>query len=341
MREAVALHLGFIQVRYQEAIEVLEAGLLTDPLAANLHIRLGKTFTLMGRYDEAMESLQRALALQPDDPNINTDISDVKADLGDLNGTLDWRRKAVEADPQDHELAAQLAQDFYNLDLPEEGDHWAAKSIAMAPQSAVGRRVRLEQAYARGDMELALLLAQSMIKDQVSIRHGSLGTALDIHNELMSANGREREAYDFLLSVRPELEDFKTFPGDWKGAQMQRRMIFLMLAFKSPEVVRQAWMDFSVILDRSFPRWRERTTNQILNELMLGRPDAAERLAIDVHLSQPIATNIRRVEDLQMSEFGAINQRPELMARMSEVQLEKAKLREGVSEMMLEPEWQQ
>jgi len=162
-----------------------------------------------------------------------------------------------------------------------------------------------------------------------------------VYNDLMSNSGREREAYDFLVSVRPELEDFTTFPGDWQGVQMQRHMILLLPAFKSPEEVRQAWQEHTVILDRSFPRWREITTNQILNELMQGRLDEAERLAIDVHLSQPIATNLRRVERLQAAEFGAINQRPELMARMSEVQMEKARLREGISEMMQKPEWQQ
>lgn len=211
----------------------------------------------------------------------------------------------------------------------------------MAPQSAVGRKVRLQQAYASGDMEQALLLAQNMIKDQVSIRQRSLITALDIHSELMSASGREQEAYDFLLSVRPGLEDFATFPGDWKAVQMQRRMVQLMHAFKSPEETRQAWLDYTTTLDRAFPRWRESTTNQILAELMQGRPDEAERLAIDVHLSQPVASNLRRVERLQAPEFGAINQRPELMARMSEVQMEKAQLRDGVSEMMQKPEWQQ
>ena len=341
LRDAVANYLSFNQVRNQEAVEVVQAGLLIDPLAANLHDTLGKTLTRMERYDEAMVAFQRALTLQPDDPNIYFNISDLKADLGDLNGALEWRRKAVEVDPQDHELAAELAQDFFNLGLLEDGNHWAAKSIALAPQSAVGRRVRMQQAYARVDMEQALLLAQSMINDQVSIRQGSFFAALAVYNELMSNSGREREAYDFLLSVRPELEDFTTFPGDWKGVQMQRHMILLLPAFSSPEEVRQAWLEHAAILDRSFPRWREITTNQVLNELMQGRLDEAEQLAIDVHLSQPIATNLRRVERLQAPEFGAINQRPELMARMSEVQLQKARLREGVSEMMLEPEWQQ
>jgi TolB-like protein/Tfp pilus assembly protein PilF len=341
LRDTVANHLSVVQVRNQEAIEVVQAGLLIDPLAANLHDTLGKTLSRMGRYDEAMVAFQRALTLQPNDPNIYFDIGDLKAELGDLNGAFDWRRKAVEVDPQDHELAAELAQDFFSLGLLEDGNHWAAKSIALAPQSAVGRKVRMQQAYARGDKEQALLLAQGMIKDQVSIRQGSFFAALAVYKELMSNSGHEREAYDFLVSVRPELEDFTTFPGDWQGVQMQRHMILLMPAFKSPEEVRQSWQEHTVILDRSFPRWREITTNQVLNELMQGRLDEAERLAIEVHLSQPIATNLRRVEQLQDSEFGAINQRPELMARMSEVQMEKAKLRDGVSEMMQKPEWQQ
>ena len=341
LRTRVAGYLGFVQVREQEAVEVLEAGLLVDPLSATLHEELGKTFRLMGRYDEAMESLQRALTQQPENPNIYFDIADVKADLGDLNGALEWRRKAIKIDPQDHEFPAELAEALFDLGMLEEGNRWAAKSIAMAPQSAVGRKVRLQQAYASGDREQALLLAQSMIKDQVSIRQGSLGTALDIHNELMSASGREQEAYGFLLSVRPELEDFATFPGDWKGVQMQRRMILLMHVFKSPEEVRQAWLGFSTSLDRSFPRWRESTENQVLNEIMQGRFEEAERLAIDVHLSKPVANNLHRVEDLQQAEFGPINQRPELLARMTEVQLEKAKLRDGVIEMMQKPEWQQ
>lgn len=340
LRDYVALDLSFTQGRHQEAVEVIQAGLLVDPLDANLHDTLGKTLTRMKRYDEAMASLQRALALQPDDPNIYFDIGDLKAELGDLNGTLEWRRKAVEVDPQDHELAAELAQDFFNLGLLEEGNHWAAKSIALSPQSAVGRRVRMQQAYAVGDMEQALSLAQSMIEDQVSIRQGSFFTALAIYGELMEKGGRHREAYDFLLSIRPELEDFATFPGDFKGLRMQRQMILLMPVFKSPEEVRQAWLQHAANLERAFPRWREFTLNRVLDEMMQGRYDEAERMAIDVHLSQPVASNLRRVEQLQGPEFGAINQRPELLARMSDVQQEKAKLRDRVSEMLQKPEWQ-
>ena len=57
--------------------------------------------------------------------------------------------------------------------------------------------------------------------------------------------------------------------------------------------------------------------------------------------TQGIAADLRAVEELQESVFNTITQRPDLMARMSEVQKEKAKLRDGVSEMMLQKEWNQ
>ena len=341
LRYVVALHLSFTQLKYQEAIEVLEAGLLVDPLAADLHGTLGKTFMRMGRNDEAMESLQRSRTLQPDDPNAYFDIADLYAELGDLNSAIEWRHKATVIDPRDHELAAEVAKELFQLGLLEEGNRWAAKSIALAPQSAVGRRVAMEQAYARKDMERALMLAKSMIEDQVSVRQGSHFTALAIYSELMSNNGRQQEAYEFLLSIRPDLADFTRFPGNYTGLQIQRHLFILGTTFKSAEESKQAWLAYSANMDRGFPRWREFTATQLIDLIVQGKFDEAERFAIDVHLARPIATNIRRVDDLREPIFGAINQRPEVLARMTAVEQEKAGLSDGISEMLLDPEWAQ
>jgi adenylate cyclase len=341
LRYIVATHLSSTQVKYQESIEVLEVGLLVDPLAAVLHAALGNTFYRMARYDEAMVSLQRALELQPGDPNTYFDIADLKAELGDLNSALEWRREAIEIDPRDHELAAEMAQELFQLGLLEEGNRWAAKSLALAPQSAVGQRIALQQVYARKDMEQALMLAKSMIKDRVSIRQGSHYTALAIYTELMSKSGRQQEAYEYLLSLRPEMADFTRFPGNYAGLQIQRFLFILGATFKPAKESRQDWLAYSANMDRGFPRWREFTATQLLDLIMQGKIDEAERFAIDIHLSRPIATNIRRVDDLRAPIFGAINQRPELLARMTAVEQEKAVLRDGVNEMLLEPQWSQ
>jgi adenylate cyclase len=341
LRYIVATNLAFNQVKYQDAVEVLQAGLLVDPLDPLLHSALGETYRAMERYDEAMESLQRALALQPDDANHYFDIADLKADLGDLNSTFEWRRKAIDVDPRDHEMIAEMAQMFYQLGLLEEGNRWATKSIALAPTSAVGRKIATQQAYYQQNYEQALVLAQNMIKDEVSVRHGSHFTALAIYTELMSKSGRHQEAFDYLISGNPELADFTIFPGGYRGLQKQRFMLTLMTAFKPAEECRQAWLAYSANMDSGFPRWREFTGNQVLDLFMQGQLDEAERLAIDVHLTKPITTNLRRVEYLRQPIFGAINQRPELLARMSEVEKEKDQLRDGVSEMLLEPEWNQ
>jgi len=341
LRYIVATNLAANQARYQEAVEVLQAGLLADPLDPLLHSSLGAVFRLMERYDESMESLQRALALQPDDANHYFDIADLKRDLGDLNGALDWRRKAIEVDPRDHEMAAEMAETLYQLGLLEEGNRWATKSIALAPTSAMGRKVSMQQAYYQQDYEQALTLAQNMINDEVSIRHGAHVTALAIYTELMSKSGRQQEAFDFLVSGQPGLADFNIFPGGYRGIQKQRFLLILMTALKSPEEVRQAWLAHAVNMDKSFPRWREFTGNQVLDLVMQGRADEAERLAVDVYLSEPIATNIRRIEYLRKPVFGSINQRPEMLARLAEVEQERDTLRDGVSEMLLEPEWNQ
>jgi tetratricopeptide (TPR) repeat protein len=341
LRYMVATYLSFTELQYQEAIEVIEAGLLVDPLAAQLHGTLGKTYIRMGRYDEAMVSLQRALELQPEDPNTYFDIADLKIELGDLKDAFAWRQKATDIDPHDHELTAELAQDLFDLGLLEEGNRWAAKSIALAPQSVVGRRVALQQAYARKDMDRAMLLAKSMIEDRVSVRQGSHFTALAIYTELMSNSGSQREAYDFLSSTRPEATDFTRFPGDFTGLQTQRFLVILGTAFKTPEESLQDWLAYAATMDGSFKRWREFTETSLLDLIIHGKLDEAERYAIDVHLAQPIATNISRVEELRQPEFGAINQRPELVARMNKVEREKAGLSDEISDLLLEPEWNQ
>ncbi|NOR19541.1 MAG: tetratricopeptide repeat protein, partial [Xanthomonadales bacterium] len=341
LRYIVAGHLSFSLTNYQEAIEVLQAGLLVDPLDPLLHARLGQTYKFMDRYNEAMDSLQRALALEPDDANHYFNIADLKEELGDLNGALEWQRKAIEVDPRDHEMAAEMAQNLYQLGLLEEGNRWASKSIALAPTSAVGRKVAMQQAYYQQDYEQALFLAQNMINDEVSVRHGSHSTALAIYTELMWKSDRQQEAFDYLVSRRPELADFSSFPGNYTGLQTQRFLVVLMTAFKSPEEVRQAWHAYANNMDKAFLRWREFTGNQVLDLVMQGRSDEAERLAVDVYLSEPIATNIRRIEYLREPVFGAINQRPEMLAKLSEVEQERDKLRDGVSEMLLEPEWNQ
>jgi hypothetical protein len=238
-------------------------------------------------------------------------------------------------------MAAEMAQTLYQLGLLEEGNRWATRSIALAPTSAVGRKVAMQQAYYQQDYEQALVLAQSMIKDEVSVRHGTHFTALAIYTDLMWKSGRQQEAFEYLVSRRPELADFSSFPGNWTGLQTQRFLVILMTAFKSPEEVQQAWLAYANNMDNSFRRWREFTGNQVLDLVMQGRSDEAERLVVDVYLSEPIATDIRRIEYLREPVFGAINQRPEMLARLSEVEQERDKLRDGVSEMLLEPEWNQ
>ncbi len=95
----------------QQAIEVLQAGLMIDPLEPEYHRWLGRFYTRTGRLEEARASLLRAIELAPDNPNTYGTMADLEAELDNLPGTLDYMRQAIQVDPQDHELAGAIARD--------------------------------------------------------------------------------------------------------------------------------------------------------------------------------------------------------------------------------------
>jgi tetratricopeptide (TPR) repeat protein len=157
----------------KSAEEVLQAGLLIDPLSASVHGQLGDLYVSDNRLDEARNEIVKAHQLAPDNPNNSSRLYDLERENNNLPVALEWVRLAIEIDPQDHELAAVLAQQLYALDLPEEGDRWYARVKALAPESPVTRRVELGRALARKEYKQAEQLAKSMLSDQIENRHGS------------------------------------------------------------------------------------------------------------------------------------------------------------------------
>ncbi len=101
----------------QAGLDVLRAGLLVDPRSAYLHAQIGNSLRRLERFDEAEAALQRALELDPLLPGVYVRLYWLAEDRNDLPAALDWARRATEVDPQDHELAMQLAEVFYQLEL--------------------------------------------------------------------------------------------------------------------------------------------------------------------------------------------------------------------------------
>ena len=107
---------------HQRAIELLQAGLLIDPLQAELHRWLGRLYAQVDRLDEARAAMQRSLELAPENPNSYGTLAEVELADDNLPAALEWTRQAAAKAPPEHDLAWHIARDLYRLGLAGDGD---------------------------------------------------------------------------------------------------------------------------------------------------------------------------------------------------------------------------
>ncbi|MDX2479977.1 MAG: tetratricopeptide repeat protein, partial [Desulfuromusa sp.] len=338
-REVVAGTLNFFFKQPQQAIEVIQAGLLVDPLAAELYSQLGNIYRDQGQLDQAREALQRAQQLAPENPNFYSDLANLEKESNNLLAALNWQRKATEVDPQDHELANQIAVELYALDLPEEGDRWFARVKALVPDSPAQHNLEIERAVARKEYDQAIALAEKVISAQVPERRGSFANPLFTYGSLMLDSGKAKQAYDFLASVRPNITDYSTLPVGLEGVMMQLVSVRLMTGFESPEVREQAWLQIVSNWDSMGFPWRDPKSPNVMDKYIITGDIPA---AIDNYLFRlnlPMANNPQRHKRWDKVFYTTLYEDPIVAARLSQLDQEFAQLREQVSEMMQEPEW--
>ncbi|MBT8070438.1 MAG: tetratricopeptide repeat protein [Gammaproteobacteria bacterium] len=339
VRETVAAMLNFFFKQPQQAIEVIQAGLLVDPLEAELHSMLGNIYRDNDQLDQAREALERAQQLAPENPNFYSDLANLERECNDLLAALNWKRRATEVDPQDHELANEIAVDLYALELPEEGDLWFARVKALVPDSPIQLNLEIERAMARKEFDTAIALAEKAIIAQMPDRRNSFANPLFTYASLMLDNGRAREAYDLLVSVRPEITDYSALPTGIEGMMMQMASIRLMTGFESFDTRKEAWLQLTSNLDAlGFP-WREPKTGIVTDDyLMTGNiPAAVENYLY--RLSLPMAGNLQRHKRFDKALYAPVYENPEVAARLAQLDVEFTQLREQVAQMLQQPEW--
>jgi len=338
IRGQAALLLAFGLDQPEIALEVLEAGFMFDPLSPELYAQRGNVYSKLKQYENARDSFLKAIELDPLDPNHYGRMSNVSGELGDVTGIFEWRLKNIKADPQDHEVAGQMARSFYQWGLPEEGDRWMARVTALAPNSDILQRLKVDRADSRGDSAELIAVAQKMIAAPASMRQDIFPTALFSYIHHMSKAGRNQEAYDFLVSIRPEIKSFEQLPDDLRGALMQWASIELMSGFSSPEERKAAWQVFAKNLRTQGPRWFADPFEQAADFLFMGDLVSAIVKAQE-DLAQPLASWPIRGEVWDDPTWAPITSNPEVAARLAEMKQEKQQAREQINEMLQGPEW--
>ncbi len=340
VRTRVAGNLIFGEDKPEEALEIIQAGLLSDPLSAELYSENARAYRKMERYEEALAALERAMELEPENPNFLSQVADIHTDLGNLVEALTWYRRATEADPRDHELVAALAFWFFELDMAEEGDRWASRCYAMAPQTAVCKRIQLQQARVHGDDERRLQLARQMLEEDISTRRFGFATALFSFVDMMRSQDRAREAYDFLAERYPYLLTPEIPPIGLKESLVKRAGVELMQGFAPREQTIQAmelWVKhWEEATQDTYDEWGQRMWMHLLR----GENAQAAEIALADDLSRPLSKNIRwktRYKDDPLR--GVLADDPAVAARLRELDVATASLQGEVRDMLMSPEW--
>ena len=320
------------------ALEILAAGLMTDPLSAHLYSTQGNVYRKMDRFEDGRAAFLKAIELDPLDPNNYGRMSNLSADAGDITGVFEWRLKNIEADPQDHEVAAQMAREFYQWSLPEEGDRWLDRVRVLAPNSDILQGLLIDRAHARGDAAELIAVAQRMIAKPASLRHGVFTTAVFSYRLYMSKAGRYQDGYDFLVGVRPEITSFEQLPDDAQGILMQWASIQLLSGFSNPEETKAAWESFARNLRTNGSWWFNEPYEQAIDFFYMGDLVAAiEKARAD--LAQPLSSWPIIVDEWEDPIWAPITADPEIAARLSQMKREKQRGREQIAAMLEEPEW--
>jgi TolB-like protein len=340
IRGQAALIYAFALNQSDLALEILDDGLMVDPLSAELYAQRGNVYSGMKRYEKARDNILKAIELDPLDPNHYGRMSVNAASRDDIVGVFTWRLKNIEADPQDHEVAGHMAREFYDWGLPEEGDRWLERVRALAPNSDILQRLLIDRALSRGDSTELVAVAEKMIAAPASMRHGAFATALFSYRQVMSKSGRYKEAYDFITGLRPEITEFEQMPEDPHAVLMQWASIELMSGLKSTEERNASWQLFSKNLKAHGPWWFEEPGSQAVDFLFSDDVDSAIEKAKE-DLAQPLASWPTRGEVWEDPIFAQITSDPEVTARLSELKREKLAAREQINEMLQAPEWTQ
>jgi len=191
----------------EKAVSVLEDALPMDPFNPQIHYELGTLYAELDRWDDARKSLQQSLDIEPAQPNAYINLAEINLRAGDGVGFVKQFLKAVEVDPRDHELPGMLAAFLYQLELPDEGDDFRSRVMAIGPATDFAYRIELLRAVSVGDEQAALASARRAVEDDIGIRGFAFGGAVRYLLRSAVNSGQVAEVSAYLEEHNPGIFD--------------------------------------------------------------------------------------------------------------------------------------
>jgi len=123
--------------RHDEALALAEHAVVLDPLSAIVNRNLGDARATVGRFHDALAAYRQAIEVEPTMVPAYQSIGAVYAyGFGRFDTAIAWYEKAERLDPGNSEIAAHVAQTYWDLGNDTEARTWLARALAMGNEAS-------------------------------------------------------------------------------------------------------------------------------------------------------------------------------------------------------------
>ena len=217
--KSIAYALGAEDREREQALGIVQRGLAIDPLSGGLLFTKAQLLRRIERYDEALAVFARIREVAPEDPSGYSGPVTVYEERGQFADVVRGYAEAMQHDRQDHELPAGAAQALLVMGLVPEAQPWIRRAQLLNPDGDDTRRVAMQYMAQSGDVDGALALAETLIREKRQNRRGVYRMAVSIYLNLMFHAGRLDEGLAFLEEMAPGVlaPDFAGSEDWWAG----------------------------------------------------------------------------------------------------------------------------
>jgi tetratricopeptide (TPR) repeat protein len=289
--------------------------------------------------DQAEQYQRKAIELAPENPNNYTSMGHLMERQNKLDQAIYWYIKASRIDPEDPELPMQIALWLYDLDLPESGDAWAKRAIAIAPHAPTARRLKLDRTIFGGDDAEIELVAREVIAGVTEDRHWVVRTAAAELCRIHLERGTPGEAIDYLLEQYPEAADVSRFPTGGAAPMFAQIMVQMTRAMSDPSLDRAAIaqqyedsmdaMGLGISSDPVFQNWKY---------LLAGELEAAAQTAAEGRLSEPWSMNPGILRVYQRPWYRQLMEFPDVREKLADLERQRQQQRQATIMVLAELE---
>jgi len=343
VRADVANYLGG-ESRPDEALQLLQEGLVTDPLNVPLLMAQGGLQWRITGPDAAELPFKTALTLMPDHPRILWALVGLEFGRKNVVAGMRYLRKVELVDPLDPSPSGELALTFNEVGLLDLAERWFEEYESRKPNPKDAVDFAVQMAAERNDEMALRRFVPGAIAERLD-RYPDAeisGVLLNEYAVIMLADGKAREGLDYLESQIPGISQLG---GDavtgWTELNIQRLAVQPLLESISDDAAKQKNAELiDALLQKLDVTPEDGQPGFVRYQNSLHGHDAGKAAFLSIFTEEMYILSYSWHHFKRAPWAAELRADPEVAAVMAAREDRIAGVRERVLELIQEPEWE-